>query len=594
MGGRLAKAWIRLTLVWWAAVAIAWAFSDVRIGAAVKLLTGRGVAVNPANSGHLALSVLRMWSLPVALAAAVAASAGWLIAWVAHRLMRRDRDNRVRPGSEWRGLRISLGALEQPAWLPDRQEPFTAEVSPALALRINRLDPVHRAVLNEVLGYLAAHPEAYVGAGHHGTLLDHTLHVLERLPRENDDALALIATAAHDAGKVLAWQRKESGRGGWTGKVLRTLGLKRQAQGEWERKGNHDDFGGLLVSALPAAARLSESELRVLVTALRFAHKREKTPLLHDTAERVRVASIQDAVTEADREATAIEKKLVLAEVDRPKLLETAFLTALPGMLFQVHGIAKGAKAAAWRKGARVYFSEPRLREVIGETLRTLNADAAAAWQETRQKGKVVQQTLDLLDFFRGKGWLVEEIEGVRADPPLWNVMSGTKSLSGIIIVDVPEALHYMLPANTHYELTVTGALLNGGEIPSARKKREEPAPESQTPSSAGAPAETLVAAGNDPAVSATVPAQEPPPAAEALAPALEPPPQTPPPAAQPAAPAPPNRHGGGRAKGRQGGNCSPAPPANHQKPSTSSKAAILALMSGNAIGEVPDDDEST
>lgn len=572
MAGRLLRSWIRLTLVWWVGVAIAWAFSDVRIGSAIHVLNGSSVVVNPGNSGHLALSVLRRWSLPVAIATALCAGLGWFMAWGAHKFLRRKRDSRVLPGVAWRGLKISLGPLESPAWLPDRQQPFTAEVSSSLAQRINQLSPPHRAVLNEVLGYLAAHPEAFVGAGHQGTLLDHSLHVLERLPKGNEDSLALIATAAHDAGKVLAWQRN--------------------AEGTWERKGNHDDMGGLLLYALPAAAKLSESELRVLVLALRFAHKRERTPVLHDATERARVAAIQDAVSAADREATSIEKKAVLAEVDRPKLLETAFLTALPDMLFQVHGLPKGTLAAAWRKDGRVYFSEPRLREVIGETLRTINADAAAAWQETRQKGRVVQQTLDLIALFRQKGWLVEEIEGVRAAPPLWNVLSGTKQLRGIIIVDLPEHMHYMLPANAPYQLTVTGALLNDGEIPlPARKAKPEAAPASppEAPVATAPAPPPADAEPPPPPVAPPVPEQAPsPPPAPAATPSAEsgPTPQ----------PAPPSGNKGGkpRRQQREPRAAAPPPPApppvNHKKPS--SKAAMLALMSGNAISERSGEDD--
>ncbi|MDI3258413.1 MAG: hypothetical protein QJR02_01820 [Sinobacteraceae bacterium] len=437
MTSRLLKSFLRVACVWWLVALILWSMSDARIGTAAGALAHQTITADARNAASLAVGVVRRWSLPVLCAALAAGIAGAGLAWGVQRLLWGRIKRRVRPGSEYRGLGISLGPLEAPVWAPDARLAFTAEVSRAVASRMKRLSAPQYALLNDILSYLAAHKDAYVGPGHQGSLLDHTLHVLERLPDKADDPLVLIGAAAHDAGKVQAWKRDD--------------------KGEWKRSGLHDDLGGLLLAAMPSAGLLPETEFRVLVTALRYAHKRERTPLLWDADERARVAAVQDAITAADHDATAREKKAVLREKDRPALLERAFLSALGDMQFQVAGLARGVKAAGWRKGARIFLSEPRLREVLQERLRQFDADAAAAWWERRQPARIAPQTADTMDMLRGKGWLVERIGEHHAHPAIWDIKSGTINLSGVLIVDLPEDLHHLLPKDAPYEITVIG-----------------------------------------------------------------------------------------------------------------------------------------
>ena len=145
----------------------------------------------------------------------------------------------------------------------------------------------------------------------------------------------------------------------------------------------------------------------------------------------------------------------VMPYIDRSSLLERVFIASLSQMRFQIPGLRKGIEAAAWRKGNRVYISEMRFREEINRIMQSINTDEVAAWRGGNKPGEIAQQTWDMLGMLRKKGWLVEDIEGIEAYPPLWTIRSGTINFSGIIIVDLPDSLTTRLAKNAPYEITV-------------------------------------------------------------------------------------------------------------------------------------------
>lgn len=468
MKSRLLKSWLRIVMLWWLGVTVFWAMSDLRIASTWQRLTGHTVSVNALNSGLLALDILRRWSLPVILLTLASATLGVGVVWFVCRISASGRQRRVRAddrGSRWQGVSLSMGLLPKPAWADVPISGVDIEAEGALSHRLHAMSEAQRAVFGEVLGLLAAHPDAFVGDGHQGSLLEHTLHVLERLPAACDDPLLPIAAAAHDAGKILAWQRDK--------------------KGQWQRKGWHDDLGGLLLSALPSVERLPENESRILILTLRFAHKRQRTPVMPMWTDTERLRKIQDAITDADHTATAVEKKQVLETLDKDTLLMRAFIEALPTMQFQVPGLRKGVQATGWRKGERVYLSEPRLRESVSEAMQKIDANAAAAWSVPRKKGQLAQQTADLIDVLTDKGWIISKIDAWEATPPLWIVQSGTITLRGILIVDLPAEHQTRLPADAPYEMTVTGPLFTTGKV------KPKPKTASRVPLGLAVPAST-------------------------------------------------------------------------------------------------------
>jgi len=462
MKSRLLKSWLRLLTLWWLGTTVFWSMSDPRIAATWHRLTGHTVSIDPLTSGLYSLRILRRWSLPVFGLTLLAVLGGVALMWVAFHVAATLRGKRVRAnttGSRWQGVSLSMGSLPKPAWANMPIAGVDIEAAGALAKRLHAMTETQRAVFGEVLGLLAAHPDAFVGDGHHGTLLEHTLHVLERLPASCVDPLLPIAAAAHDAGKILAWKRDDTG--------------------QWQRRGWHDDLGGLLLSALPSVERLPETESRILILALRFAHKRQRTPVMPLWTDTERLHKIQDAITDADHTATAVEKQQVLERLPKDTLLMRAFIEALPTMQFQVPGLRKGVQATGWRKGSRLYLSEPRLRESVSETMQKIDANAAAAWTAPRKKGQLAQQTADLIDALSKAGWIVSQVEAWTAEPPLWIVQSGTLTLRGILIVDLPAEHQSRLPGDAPYAMTVIGPLFKS---PAAAARPANPVLDDKAP----------------------------------------------------------------------------------------------------------------
>jgi hypothetical protein len=444
----LPKSAARVAALWWIVSSVWWAMSDNRIGQAASRLLSRTIHVTALDAGPYALKVLARWSAPVFAMTACAVALGAGIAWAWYALRQKHRLARVAPGEGWRDITLGSGRLPMPVW---QFPPGTIEYEATgdLGRRLRAMTEAQRALFAEVLSVLASHREAYVGEGHMGDLLTHTLNVLRRLPPGYDDPLLPIAAAAHDLGKIMVW-RKESGR--------------------WRRMGWHDDASGMMLAALPSAWRIPREELECLVLALRYAHKRNLMPLPPDAARRDRLQRLAVAMDEADHRATAVEKEQVRETLDAPAILRRAFLAVLPTLEFQVAGIRKGRKAAGWRKDSRVFLSEIRLREAMLAELERTDPQAAAAWSVPRPAGDLAPITADLIAALGD--WVVRETDGMRSDPPLWNVKSGNILLRGVLILDLPSEHLALLPGqNAPYELAVSEPLF---PPPGTEKPKEE------------------------------------------------------------------------------------------------------------------------
>lgn len=444
MRSDLPSAWGRVTAFWWLLALLLWSLrNDAIEESAHAIHLPLHHPVTALNAAPVALRVLSHWTLPSLLSIGAAFAAGIGIAWMAAVLLRRKAMRRSKPAGGWRGIRVSLGELPKPDWAPP-------PALPLLTLTVDSLPetaPVYRRLLVEALSYLAAHPDAYVGPGHSGSLLDHTLNVINMLYQTGadgthalEDPLLPALAAAHDAGKVLAWRKT--------------------ASGEWRKRGEHDDWGGLIVSQLPSFLDLPSPEQRILALALRYGHKPRRIPHLPPEDAR-RLTLLQSALSGADRAATAAEKRHVLTSLDKPAVLEAAFMDALAVVPFQSPGAKHGLAAVGWRRDARVFLLEEGLRKAV---LRELAPDVAAAYGGTyRAPGRVAPITRDLLAMFAAKGWLLAEHDGMAAEPALWNMRSGTIDFAGVIVLDLPEDLLAKLPANAPFKITL-GRPLFGGE----------------------------------------------------------------------------------------------------------------------------------
>ena len=450
MRDKLVKAWLTVLSLWWLSTAFVWSLSNARLQHAAQVLHAAWPALWPPapqhvtalNAWRVLAEILAEWSVPVLVAGTlvtVASAAG-----LAGVLRGRKKQHKTRheTGDAEAGLSVNIGVLPRPVWSAPRAKARAVNLSGSYAERIRALPVAYADLLHALLAYLRDQPNAYVGPGHQGTLLDHSLHVLVQAleAHAHPDPLLLIGAVAHDAGKTLAWRKT--------------------TDGEWQRIGDHDTLSARLVSSFPEFLALPLTDQRTLLLVLAYGHKAAHMP----TAEGVdpeRLHGLMEALHAADRTATREEKKQTLAAVDLPSALRTAFQTALSRIEFQRPGIKKGARAVGWRHDHRVFLLEPGFRQAL---LSVLPEDVTAALGgDYRPKGGLAQVTTALLDTLRAAGWLVEESDGMRASPPLWRMKSGEKEFAGVIVVDLPDALLPALPANTPFPLALTAPLFPSG-----------------------------------------------------------------------------------------------------------------------------------
>ena len=449
MRNRLYSAWIRVLLFWWIVAAVGWAFSNEEIAHSAKHLEVLvfNAPVTALNAAWVAGRVLSVWSARVLVVTLGAIALGAGITYIAQYLARRRplwalrssgkrlgrRGGRLR---QWQGIEITLGALPRPQWAPGVIHGVAVEGLDGLGL-----PTAQERLLREVLSWVAKQKNAYVGPGHTPDLLDHTLGVVNRIAvdcreaRPEELGLLLVLAAAHDAGKALVWERAPNGA--------------------WRRTGWHDEAGARLLSQMSGFANLEQEDQRLAVLVLAFAHKPSKAPAIPQALQQ-RYNWMKARLEGADRKATHAEQQSTLAHLDKHEkddLLLEALAQALRTLHFQVPGIKPGLRASAWRKGNRVYLLEPGMRTAVLKALP--EAVRGAYGGDYRRKGALAPVMSALLAVLAKKGWVVTEHDGLRADPPLWRLRSGSKDFSGVIALDLPDEATAGLPRDTHFAVTL-------------------------------------------------------------------------------------------------------------------------------------------
>ena len=348
---------------------------------------------------------------------------------------------------EYRGMSLTITTIPEPAAVCSK--PVTAELA-------GEVPEHHLPLIEQLLGYLQAHPDAFCGDGHSTTLLDHHLGVIDQaFDYEGADPLLPLAAAAHDIGKTVSHAKQN---------------------GQWVMKEYHDKAGGRLLPKFSAWWDLPEVERSVLLLAVKYEHSPNLMPKTFPGLESDdvrRAAKLLQQLREIDGLATKGEKSKVLENIDVEELAIETFLRVIPQVPYQVKGLAKGIKAAGFRVGDRLYLSEHHVREAA---LAKVDDDVAAALGgDYRARGEAGQFTQVLLKALEKRGWLVTELEGkpsedaevtswsLPADRALWRVQSGIIEFRGMMAVELPEEHRGLYPKPTAYEVTVLG--------PQGRKK---------------------------------------------------------------------------------------------------------------------------
>ena len=285
------------------------------------------------------------------------------------------------------------------------------------------LSPAERALCEELIQLLLGAPDHFAGLGHGVGLLEHTLNVSAEAAAKctEEFRLPLLAALAHDVGKLVTFQ--PDGKGGWV------------------RKGLHSRESGRILATLPSFQELPELHQRALILAVKHDHAPSKMPILRGEREATQLAMrIINALSAADKSATAAEKERHLERIQPEDLLWQDFIT----FLREAPVVQRGKKGAANQvnnppDSPYLFIYEAPWRD---EAVRRLPPEVAAALDLTRRDpGKLAKYTRILVSRLRKEGLLVEEFgeHQVSADNPLWDIQSGVGEkavvLRGIIVL---------------------------------------------------------------------------------------------------------------------------------------------------------------
>lgn len=494
----LLKSFLMVVTFWWIAAFLVFSLADPGTNLAVLerlqslapfLTLNLPRQASALDALHLQFLALKYWTLPVLGLSALVAGMGVGLAALYTRFRIQQRHLREEPANRyWRDLGITLGELPIPPVLPSEETVLSGlpaeetnapapDESPATLNRLQALPAVHRELIDQIIGVLAAHPEAYVGPGHKTSLLEHSLNVLEvSLSRKESETEPLlpVAAIAHDLGKITAFEKQEDG--------------------SFKRVRWHDKESARILATLDGWWKLPEIERKSLLLALRYDHSSGNIPFLGKGV-RERTLSLQNLLETSDRVATAEEKKVVLADLPLPDMVFEAFLKALPTFPLHVAGFApaKNVKAAGWKKGDVLYLLENQCRERV---LQVMDPDINAALGGLyRAQNTIAPFSQALFQALESRALLIREYNGqvVKAEEPMWNILSGTKEFKSVIMIRITEAMRLKLPeTDTTYDITVTGSLRSSppGEMAVASldmagllRKPKKPRPPAEAPS---------------------------------------------------------------------------------------------------------------
>lgn len=443
MRATLLKSVINFTLFWWIVGFVTFSVADPSVNAEVLrrladmldpyIIIEVPERVSVVHAIGMQMEILRYWSIPVAVAVTALFTAGYLLSWLVAVAASQQRKSREKGKGSWRGMGVTLGEFPMPV-APSRT-PIKLKCSGVVATGLSQMPEAARQLTQEILELLAAHPKAYVGAGHGGiTLLEHTLNVMRRgFDVEDPDPLLPVVLAGHDMGKVTAFIQRGD---------------------DWLPVKPHDKESARLLAMLPGYWALSAEDRKLVIQAIRYSHSIWNAP--HDGVDMERLKRLVKQMKAADGEATAEEKQSVLEKLPLPEVAFRAFLSILPELPFQEPGLPRKVPAAGWRVDNRVYLLESRVRD---SAIAKLDKHTAAALGGThREQAKVAKYTANLLMAFDEAGWLVKKIGKARTpvDEALWRIKAGTCTFQGVIVLDLPDDKLSLLPKhNTAYEINV-------------------------------------------------------------------------------------------------------------------------------------------
>lgn len=378
-----------LVIFWWLVGFIA--YSSLPHWALEQWLEAVGIELDEPVTPLNQLSVIWGEVTRLTRQALIATTAGFVVAacFIALYIYRFRKRISVRANAQpsWRGVSPSRGELLK---LPEYS--YSARLNLPKSLKLTRKQ---RACIHSVLGYLSEHKQAYVGPGHRGTLLDHTLGAMSTaIEMYPEDGMLALCTACHDMGKTVAW--------------------KKDGEGNWQQLGWHAQEGAKLLAHFPEWWALPNDERLQLRYAVAYNHSPHRLPskingLSLEAYNRLK--ELIDRVREVDGVSTKAEKEDTLASVNLPEEVINSFLNALLDIPYHEDGkqLPKGVKGAGWRVGKRLYLLEHVIRDAAMKRLDE-NVSAALGGQY-RSEGQLAEYTKVLFKELHKRGWLATEFE---------------------------------------------------------------------------------------------------------------------------------------------------------------------------------------
>lgn len=390
--------------------------------------------------------VFTYWTLPVLVAAFLSGLSGYGLAWLSAKRVADERKSREEGTGNYRGVHLTLGVLPEPVGWPCDEINLGAGDTGVLA----KMTPGEKSALEQILGVISAHPDAYAGEGVSGTLMDYALQVADKaLQAPRRPGLSAIVAAAHELGKITAFVRN--------------------GDGEWVQKKRQDLEAAKILGTLSEWFALPAVDKTAVLMAVKYHSVPKSLPEPESDSAAQRLAkellsNVEESSAEVlvQEKQKTIEKTFTNPSTELPDVIFDAFMQALPLLSFQNRGLPKGVAAVAWKVGSRVYLLEIKLRETI--TAKMHVEIRGALTPNAKDRARLQPFTLELLKALHAKGWLVTKIDDAKVDPreALWNVKAGKLEFKGVIIVDIPKEYLSQLPSDdSMYDIQVTGTLFN-------------------------------------------------------------------------------------------------------------------------------------
>lgn len=465
----LIRAWIFLVIFWWMAAWIAYGYEQfsqwlsywsdfflVNVASWFGVVIEQSVfrpdsgtdhALPESLEGIASFLVSEHWTMLGFSVVFLSALSGLVLSLSTHHARTRAEEKKIRPGSGWRGVTLSIGDLPLPVWkvsppvFKEGDQLKFAELTDDLKMAeqfqalFDGLQEPYQRVLRDVLWLIKEHKTAPVGKGHaedtkngEGLLLEHTLRVMVNGWKNNNDPLLPLALAAHDLGKIRIWDAKDFGVAGHT----------------WSDRGYHDERGAMMIGSLDSMDFLPDDERAVLPIVVRYSHKPWALPEFSKSEYNDRAQKLLESVRDADHETTKQEKLEIIQKSPEDVYIDS-FIETLKSIRWNSPETPRGSKNQGWRKGSLVCLLEPDFREIY---VQHLPEDLAAALGNGyRSPGKPAQATMHLMDILKRKGWLLTIYRGVNAhESGLWYLDAGMKKggFQGVIALEAPDELLFM------------------------------------------------------------------------------------------------------------------------------------------------------